>query len=852
MATPLGWLSRRVGDFTTAQAGGRLSAVLFVLCGALVLLAAPLLPRTATANLPGVAACGLGAFVSGLVIWRVPWHRWQRSSTLWLFVPAMSLIAVHNVLTAADGYRYDVFFLVVFAWAGLVHPPGTALRLSPTLAIAYLVPALFTPVGVTTLVSGLAYVLPVALVIGESVAWVSERVRLSEQGLRASEERFRSLIQHAADMITLVDADGLITYDSPAVQIALGYSPTERIGQPASRFLEPSQVEALRNALEAPSRDGVSRLEVAVSHADGSWRWCDVTLRDLLDDPAVQSIVVNLTDITARKMAAEALAEGEASFRSLFASNPHPMWVVDRQTFEFLEVNESAVRHYGYTRSRFLAMAMADISVDAASTGEAPGRPTALRHRLADGRLIDVETTTHQITFRNRAATLVAVQDVTDRNALDAQLRHQAFHDSLTNLANRALFTDRMDHALSRRLAAGETALLLIDLDGFKTINDSLGHITGDDLLVLVAERLRAAVRPSDTVARLGGDEFGVLIEGLHSTEDAVAGAERILAALATPFTVGRNDLTIGASIGIAFAEDAASPGELLRNADVAMYRAKAEGKGTFRLFQTAMHGAALNRLELDSDLRRAIEQGQFELYFQPMVDLRRSTVVGCEALVRWHHPRRGLLAPDTFINAAEESGLIVPLGRWVLEAACAHASTLGALGVSVNLSARQLADPTLPAEVAAVLATTGLRPEQLTLEITESVLMHDTSTAIDCLGHLRTLGVRLSIDDFGTGYSSLSYLRTFCVDEVKIDKSFIDSLPDDPQGVSLVEGIIRLASTLGLSTVAEGIETAGQLDTLVALGCDTAQGYRLGRPMPGALLRKHLSPNGPGSLVSH
>ena len=841
-------LSNGGGDFSTAAAAGRLSATLFVLCGTLVLLTAGLAPSRT--NRAGVALIGAAATTAGLIIWHLPWHRWSRSSTLWLFVPALALIATNNVLTGADGFRYDVFFLVVFAWVGLAHPQWTSVKLCPTLAVGYLAPAAFTTVNMTALLAGLAYVLPVCVLIGESAAWVSERVRRSEQGMRSSEERFRSLVQNAADGISLVDAAGVITYDSPAIETMLGYSPDERVGTLALSYVAPVDGAGLLDVLKALPAAGSARFEVKVRHRDGSWRWCDATLRNLLDTPAVASIVVNLSDVTERKNATEALAEREASFRSLFSANPHPMWVFDNWTLEFLEVNEAAVRHYGYSRAEFLSLRVPDLSDpdDHGQPSETVGGEDedlikgSGRHRVADGRIIDVEVTSHRLEFRGRPATLVAVRDVTDRNALDAQLRHQAFHDSLTNLANRVLFVDRVDHALARRSAA-PLALLLIDLDGFKTINDSLGHTVGDELLVKVADRLRHAVRPSDTVARLGGDEFAVLIEELASDTAPALAAERILGALSTPFVVSGNDLMIGASIGIAVtAGPASTPGVLLRNADVAMYRAKADGKGTYRLFQPAMHGAALHRLELDADLRRALEEEQFELYYQPMVELRTGRVTSCEALVRWNHPRRGLIRPDRFIAAAEETGIIVPLGRWILEQACRELGSRFPVGISVNISARQLADSALAADVEAVVRETGLDPAQLTLEITESVLMRNTAASLGRLTELRQAGVRLSIDDFGTGYSALSYLRTFEVDELKIDKLFIDALPHDRQGVSLVEGIVGLASTLGLSTVAEGIESAAQQAILSSVGCDIAQGYHLARPMPLAELDQFLS----------
>jgi diguanylate cyclase (GGDEF)-like protein/PAS domain S-box-containing protein len=596
-------------------------------------------------------------------------------------------------------------------------------------------------------------------------------------------------------------------------------------------------------------------------------------MRDLTGDPAVAGVVVNFSDATGRhrsleaqrrlaaseresaekaREAAEALRASEESFRLLFASNPQPMWVHDAQTLAFVEVNDAAIRHYGYSREQFLRMRVTDVQTTEDRVEPSMDRRMAMptearRHRLADGRLIDVDMTCHRLSFGGREAVLVGAVDVTDRNALDRQLRHQAFHDSLTNLANRALFADRVDHALARAGTGPGPAMLLLDLDRFKNINDSLGHTAGDELLVAVAERLSDAVRPGDTAARLGGDEFAVFLERVEGPVQAAAEAERIRQALAPAYRVSGKEVVVGVSIGIALAEEPTTAGDLLRNADVAMYQAKNEGKGCCRLFKPEMHGAAMRRLELDADLRRALDQGQFRVWYQPKVSLTTGAIVGVEALVRWKHPARGLVLPAEFIRVAEESGLIGPLGGWVLDAACGDvrrwgAEGLGELDVSVNLSARQLADPSIVARVARVVRSGALSPGRLTLEITESALMADIDLAAERLRALRGLGVRLAIDDFGTGYSSLSYLRRFPVDVLKIDKSFVDDVDHDGPGRSLVEAIVQLARALGLETVAEGVERSSQLSELQLLGCDVAQGFHLGRPMPVAEFVTHLA----------
>jgi diguanylate cyclase (GGDEF)-like protein/PAS domain S-box-containing protein len=558
-----------------------------------------------------------------------------------------------------------------------------------------------------------------------------------------------------------------------------------------------------------------------------------------------------------RRSAAE-LQASEADFRQLFAANPQPMWVFDAETLAFLEVNEAAIRHYGYSRQEFLARRVVDIRPTSdvrASRSHLEGHDRdpvqgEWRHVLKDGRIIDVEVRSHRFAFESRPAILAAVQDVTERNSLQAALQHQAFHDSLTNLANRALFSDRVEHAIERGARDSTTVgVLLLDLDGFKTVNDSLGHTAGDELLVAVAQRLRTVLRPSDTAARLGGDEFAVLLEDLVGADEAREVAERVIDALGHPFALAGTEVVVQASIGITVAGHVgADPEALLRNADAAMYSAKNQGKGCYRLFEPAMHSAAVARLQLEGDLRQAVEAGEFVLHYQPVVSLDAGRVVALEALVRWQHPTRGLLPPADFIPIAEDNGLIVQIGRWVLDTACRQARAWQeahpelCLTVAVNVSPRQLADPALVDDVRRALANSGLAPETLTLEITERVLIDDTGGATARLGELKDTGVRLAIDDFGIGYSSLSALQRLPVDTLKIDKAFIDDVTTGVEADALVQAILRLARTFHLVTIAEGVERTDQVRRLEELGCDQIQGFCFSRPVPGdrveALLR--------------
>lgn len=436
------------------------------------------------------------------------------------------------------------------------------------------------------------------------------------------------------------------------------------------------------------------------------------------------------------------------------------------------------------------------------------------------------------------------------------ELAHQAFHDPLTKLPNRALFMDRLDHALARTARNEKAvAVLFLDLDRFKFVNDSLGHDAGDQLLVAIAERLRDHSRPQDTVARLGGDEFTCLLEDISDQKDAIVVAERMAALMKPPFEIAGRPVYITCSIGIAIGRSPDDRAELLlRDADIAMYKAKSLGKARYQIYNIGLGSRNLERLQMEGDLRRALEQGEFEVYYQPIVGLTdhpsaTGRIEGVEALVRWHHPERGLVMPAEFIPLAEETGLILPLGRWVLEAACRQArawqleySSQPPLGICVNLSMTQFRQPDLVQEVADMLRDTGLAAGSLDLEITENVLMDHAEANITRLEELRLLGVKVAIDDFGTGYSSLSYLNRFPIDFLKIDKSFLEGRGGDRGNVAIVRAILGLAGSLGLQVVAEGIERADQLNELRAWGCQLGQGFLFSEPIPAAVFDAQLA----------
>ena len=698
--------------------------------------------------------------------------------------------------------------------------------------------------------------------------FVSTGAMSSNAGYRAAIGTVVVRFETSLDAVTQLDQDGAFTADARArgetfgrllsmvagdVVDGLEPSATELADFTAAGHALDNSLEQLRQTIDVDEvatddqlRGSIVVVAVGVATTLGLLFWLYDRRRRQVSFMAGERAAAVRTEAETRQR--------EHAFRMLFASNPHPMWVYDVRTLRFLEVNDAAIARYGYSREEFLAMTVVDIRPDGAKQVlDGSVRPraayehsTAWQHRLRDGRVIDVEMSSHTLDFAGRKAALVVAQDVTERQRLENELSHQALHDALTALPNRLLFRERLGHALERlRREAGpaqrHVGLVLLDLDDFKVINDSLGHDAGDDLLVAVARRLENGLRSVDTAARLGGDEFTLLLEDLVQPEDALPVAARILELLSEPFRLGDRSLTVGASLGIAVASTGEeSSDDLIRRADVALYDAKSRGKNRFALFDPEMAERAWQRLEQEADLRRGIEAAELRVVYQPIVELASGEIREVEALVRWEHPQRGLVSPAEFIPLAEESGLIVPLGAFVMRAACAQLNQWRAqfphrdgLVMAVNISPRQFRQSGLVETVRAALEESGVPAGRLKLEITENAILDDEEATLATIRALRALGVRIALDDFGTGYSSFGYFRRFPIDCLKIDRSFVEGLGHDEQATAIVRAALSFAAAVGLETTGEGIEDEAQATALRALGCDLGQGFRYARPVP-------------------
>ncbi len=654
---------------------------------------------------------------------------------------------------------------------------------------------------------------------------------------RKSHERLREALDILPQGIVFLDGEGrYILWNKKYAEI---YNRSSDLFRPGARLEDTIRVGVARGGYpEAVGREEewiAERLnklyQPGEQHeqtlADGR-----VILIDerLTEDGGIIGLRVDITELKQR----------EASFRLLFDSNPVPMIVCALDDERILGVNDAAIQHYGYSRSEFEKLTIRSLQAfDAELPWTCAGDEHAARtwkHIRADGTLIDLAIYSRQLVHGGRPAALLALMDITERTRAEARLAFMAQHDDLTGLPNCNLLRQQMDDVLLRtRRSAEKVAVLVLGLDNFKAVNDTLGHGIGDKLLRGVGKRLRSMLREEDTLARLNSDEFAIVQSGVTRPEDAVFLARRLLEAISDPFLLDEHSVVIGASIGIAMSPgDGEESEKLLKNADLALSRAKNDSRGTFSFFEAGMDARAQARRKIETELREAIHNDALLPYYQPLVDLSTGRITGFEALVRWPHPERGMISPAEFIPVAEETGLISAVGGLMLRRACADAAQWpDDVRVAVNLSPLQFRVGNLLSLVMETLKQTGLPARRLELEITETLLLEKSSEVLATLHALRSLGVRISMDDFGTGYSSLSYLRSFPFDKIKIDQSFVRDLASNPDAQAIVRSIISLGKGLGVTITAEGVETEAELSCLRSEGCHEGQGFLFSRARP-------------------
>ena len=667
-----------------------------------------------------------------------------------------------------------------------------------------------------------------------------------------TERRMEALVTNSSDMFVVLGRAGMnISFVSPAVRKLLGHEPEEIVGQDMPGLVHSEDVDGLNEAI-GRSNSTPQTVEFRLRASSGEWLWFDGRVTDQEADPYVEGVVINAREASERRRAQEQLTQSEARFKALVQHSSDLVAVLD-DVGRFIYVSPSSQGLLGVPSEELIGLPAVDFiapeqrnAVSVRIIGDMAGKGVPqhmeLRAVSADGHPLILDATVTDLSHDPAVGGVVInARDITVSHKLESDLRFAAYHDSLTGLANRLLLMKKIEETRQDDAIAG-IALLFIDLDDFKTINDGLGHAVGDEVLNLVASRLRTVLRLRDTAARLGGDEFAVLLTECYSDDDVIALAGRVLSAIAEPIDLADRELHISASVGISVAwGDRPSPTTMLRDADAAMYKAKQGGKNRAELFESSLQETAMDRLELSTDLRSAIETGELFLHYQPIVNLESEAIVGLEALVRWEHPTRGTLLPGVFIELAEQTGLIVPLGRWVLREALRQLSAWDAAGLespkmSVNLSARQLGDGQLMEDIIGALSTYNITPDRLCIEVTESLLIDETEFTMERLRDIHTVGVALAVDDFGTGYSSLSYLRRYPFDRLKIDRAFVQALGEGAsreRDLEIVRAIVDLASRLDVDVVAEGIETDTEWQLLRSLGCGLGQGFYFSRPVP-------------------
>ncbi|MEQ4531646.1 MAG: bifunctional diguanylate cyclase/phosphodiesterase [Mixta sp.] len=685
---------------------------------------------------------------------------------------------------------------------------------------------------------------------------------------RAEEEKFRLLVESVTDYaIYMLDPRGHVVNWNAGAQRAKGYSAQEILGQHFSLFYsaQDRQAKMPETNLNIARTTGRFEDQGWRYRKDGSAFWAHVVIDAIHDDGGRLVGYAKITrDVTERReyeqqiLRARDLAEAQSDrmtsmsrfLDTIISSIPSCVLVEDAVSREILLVNRKAEQLFGLEKNSMHGKKPHDCLPPELSDYFNALADTALRNEGIHQSERQLLTASGERILHTRAATvrggdartqyvMLIVDDVTDQRAADARIHHMAHHDYLTSLPNRILFRQRLNDAL--RLGAlhdRQTAALCLDLDNFKHVNDALGHQMGDELLRAIAKRLRAVLREQDTLARIGGDEFAIVLPGLNHTQEASMVAQRLIEAVRPPVNVEGHNLSVGTSIGIAFADDAlSSPEQLLRCADMALYEAKRNGRNRYEYFTPEMDAQARTRRCMENDLREAITENQLRLYYQPITNSDQKAIIGYEALMRWHHPSKGLIMPGEFIPLAEETGLIHSLGAWALYEACREAqSWTNGQTVSVNLSPVQFKNSSLVSVVEGALRESGLEPGRLEVEITESVMLDDTLGNIRTLQNLKALGVLIALDDFGTGYSSLSYLRSFPFDKIKIDRSFINDMHDSREALAIIRAITGMSRSLDIQITAEGVENREQFDQLKEEGCTLFQGYLFGRPQPSEL----------------
>jgi diguanylate cyclase (GGDEF)-like protein/PAS domain S-box-containing protein len=897
-----------------------------------------------------ILSVSTNVFVRG--VWHYPWGYYLRGAIL-----NLSWITVATAMVAAGVY---LIWRASQEVEGISRDGARAMMLAFSVASLALIDFLPT-IGIGVRPFGFLAILGFVAVAANSV-WRYHIVELTPEYAAAQ------ILATMKSAVIVINLEGKIRVVNHAAVSILGYAEEDLLGKPIRMIIDPQESISTGQLL----RSG-GTLNVHMKWRTASGTTVDVAtassfVRDADDAPV--GVVYVASDVTERRRSEQALRESEHRYRTLFEGNPLPMWVYDFETLKFINVNEAAVRHYGFSKDEFLQLTIADIRppeelpvmLKTLSTLHDRDRNRIFRHRKKDGTDFDAEITSFEFVSGGRRARLVIAVDVTerqrnqerlreneeryrllfernlagvfrstldgrilevndslarifgyeredllnqtsyslffnredrqrvmarlseqrtlsnielrmrrrdgspvwvlenmtlldsaeggiiegtiidisDRKAAQEQVEYQAYHDVLTGLPNRLLFRDRISVALAHaRRARRAVAVMFLDLDQFKLVNDTLGHTVGDGLLQAAAERLVSCVRGDDTVARMGGDEFTILLSDIPDTRGAAIVAQKVLDSISQPIEVDGHELFVTTSIGIAiFPDDGMDAETLLKNADRAMYRAKEVGRNNYQFATHAIVEGAAARLSIERSLHHAFDRKEFVIHYQPMIELDTRRVVGAEALIRWMSPEFGLMAPDDFIPVAEETGLILPIGEWVLQTACAQMKTWHKAGhtdlhVAVNLSARQFQQRDLITTIERILQETGLPASALDVEITESTAMHNADLSLSIMTRLKQMGVRISIDDFGTGYSSLSYLKRFPIDTVKIDQNFVRDLAQGTNDGAIISAVISMARALKLRVVAEGVETEDQLAFLRRQHCETIQGFLYSRPLP-------------------